>query len=130
MTSRKLLTFTRYRCGKRSYIYPGDKFRSSGGPYYWATDDQGKRVRVPMGETGVFTFRRYCELGASKWIEATSPHCGTVIIYVGRQRRSSLVDGLRLKPHKIRPAYARKRRRKKATTPALTQKTLFDLPDP
>jgi hypothetical protein len=129
VTNSKLLTFTRYRCGKRSYVYPGDKFRVSGGPYYWGTDDQGKRVRIPMGETGVFTFRRYCELGASKWIEATSGRCATVIIYVGRKRRSRLVDGLRLGPHKIRPVYARKKRRKKPPTPVLMQKTLFDNQD-
>ena len=48
MASSKLLTFTRYCYGKRSYVYPGDKFRASGGPYYCGTDDQGKRVRVPM----------------------------------------------------------------------------------
>ena len=130
MARNKLLTFTRYRCGKCSFIYPGDKFRASGGPYYRGTDDQGKHVRIRMGETGVFTFRRYCELGASKWIEATGKHSGTVIIYVGGKRRSRLVDGLRLRPHKIRPVYARKRRRKKPATQTLMQKTLFDTQNP
>jgi hypothetical protein len=125
VTSSKLLTFSRYRYGKRSYVYPGDKFRASGGPYYCGTDDQGNRIRIPMGETGRFTFRRYCELGASKWIEATSEHCGTAIIYVGRGRPSRLVDGLRLRPHKIRPIYARKRDRGKCPDPVLVQKTLF-----
>ena len=46
------------------YVYPGDRYRASGGPYYCGTDDQGKRIRIPMGESGVFTFRRYREHGS------------------------------------------------------------------
>ena len=79
-----------------------------------------------MGEKGVFVFRRYCQMGASKWIEATSDECGTAIIYVGRARRSPRLDGLRLRPHKIRAAYRIKKKRAKAVA-ALVQKTLFEL---
>ncbi len=122
MTKRKPLVFDRYPYGKRSFVYAGDKFRVSGGPYFIGTDDEGKRTRVPMGERGVYVFRRYCELGASKWIEA-SDESGTVIIYVGRPRPSKQVEGLRLKPHKIRPVYQRKRRKKPSE---FVQRTLFD----
>ncbi len=123
MNPRKPLVFDRYRYGKRSFLYAGDKFRVSGGSYFAGTDDQGERTRVPMGERGVFVFRRYCELGASKWIEATDEN-GTVIIYVGRARPSKQVDGLRLRPHTIRPVHQRKRRKKKASE--FVQRTLFD----
>jgi hypothetical protein len=64
-----------------------------------------------MGETGVFVFQRYCELGASKWIEAASSS-GTAIIYVGHSQPSPRVDGLRLRPHKTRPVYVKKQKLK------------------
>jgi hypothetical protein len=81
-----------------------------------------------MGEKGVFTFRQYCELGASKWIEATSQNHGTAIIYVGRPRRSPLVDGLRLRPHSIRPVSEKKRRTENRRAGFdYVQKTLFEL---
>ena len=84
-----------------------------------------------MGETGVFIFRRYCQRGASKWIEATRKEYGTAIIYVGRRRPSPLLDGLRLRPHKIRPLYRRKKRKKTAgETPAPVQKMLFEVGEP
>jgi hypothetical protein len=80
----KLQTFDRYRYGKRSYLYPGDCFRASGGPCYLTKDDEGQRLRIPMNETGVFTFIRYCECVASKWIEGYRKGSGSAIIYVGR----------------------------------------------
>ena len=125
MTKPTLEVHTRYRYGKRSFIYPGDQFRASGGPFYVGTDDNGTRVRIPMGENGKYVFRRYCELGASKWIEASSEQSGTAIIYVGRARRSPRVDGLRLRPHTIRPVYVR--RKKKRPVANMVQRTLFTL---
>ena len=125
MAKRNLQTYSRFRYGKRSFIYAGDKFRSSGGPYYVGKDEDGKRVRQPMGETGAFAFRKYCELGASKWIEATTDEHQTIIIYVGRKRKSSNVDGLMLRPHKIRPLYEKNHRPKKSKANQLTQKELF-----
>ena len=124
MARPTLKTFTRYRHGKRSYLYPGDRFRASGGSYYATTDDDGNKVRFPMGERGVFTFRRYCERGASKWIEAIREGGSIAIIYVGRPRPSPVVEGLRLRPHTIRPVYARRRR--KRVPPTHTQRTLFE----
>ncbi len=125
MARPTLKTFTRYRYGKRSYLYPGDRFRASGGSYYATTDHDGNKVRFPMGERGVFTFRRYCERGASKWIEAISEGGSIAIIYVGRARPSPVVDGLRLRPHTIRPVYARRRRKRLQSTQ--TQRTLFEV---
>jgi len=126
VAERKLKTFDRYRYGKRSFLYPGDTFRASGGPYYLSTDDRGKRVRIPMNETGVFTFIRYCELGASRWIEARHDKHGTAIIYVGRARRSPRLASLRLRPHKIRfvPTRAGKKRAV-VMQPTAVQRTLF-----
>ena len=128
MAVRELLTYTRYRYGKRSFLYPGDRFRASGGPYYVGIDDEGKRVRIAMGETGVFRFRQYCRRGASQWIEATRDGYGTAIIYVGRRRPSPITPGLRLRPHKIRRVYRRKRRgQAKEEGPRAVQQTLFEI---
>ena len=128
MAGREQVNYTRYRYGKRSYLYPGDKFRASGGPYYIGTDDLGRRIRIPMGETGVFRFRQYCRQGASQWIEATRDQYGTAIIYVGRRRPSPLMSGLRLRPHIIRPVYQRKQSGKKSKAkPPTLQKTLFEV---
>ena len=112
--------FDRYRYGKRSFLYPGYMFRASDGPYYVMQDDHGQRVEIPMNEPGVFTFLRYCECGASKWIEAQHKGYGTVVIYVGRSRPSPRIEGLRLRPHKIRIVSARRKR--KPPTATLTPK--------
>ena len=124
MAKRQLLEFDRYRYGKRSYLYPGDRFRASGGPHFIGTDDDGKRTRIPMNEGGVFVFRRYCEYGASKWIEAYRKGHGIAIIYVGSPRKSAHVDGLRLRPHTIRLVTGR-RRKKRTKEPREVQKMLF-----
>lgn len=125
VAKRQLREFDRYRYGKRSYLYSGYRFRASGGPHFVGTNDDGKRVRIPMNEAGVFVFRRYCEYGASKWIAAYSECRGIAIVYVGRPRKSSHVDGLRLRPHKIR--LVTERRRKKSTkVQREVQGTLFD----
>ena len=125
MTKKELRTFDRYRYGKRAFLLPGSRFRASGGPYYVGTDDEGRRIRIPMNESGVFVFRRYCEFGASKWIEAHREKEGVFIIYVGRPRKSPRVDGLRLRPHKIRLVTERKKRRPPDTT--CVQKLLFQV---
>ena len=118
-----LRTFDRYRYGKRSFLYPGYRFRASGGPVFLARDEEGNRVRIPMNETGVFTFIRYCECGASKWVEGHREGYGTAVIYVGRIRPSPRVEGLQLRPHKIRTV--RERQKTKRQAPLLTQKALF-----
>ncbi len=125
MAKRDLLEFDRYRYGKRSYLYPGDRFRASGGPHFIGTDDNGKRVCIPMNEAGVFVFQRYCEYGASKWIEAYRKGHSIAIIYVGRPRKSPNVDGLRLRPHTIRLVTGR-RRKQRAKAPREVQKMLFE----
>ncbi len=125
MAKRRLLEFDRYRYGKRSYLYPGDRFRASDGPHFTGTDDNGNRIRIPMNEAGVFVFRRYCEYGASKWIEAYREGHGIAIIYVGRARKSPNVEGLRLRPHMIRLVTGRTRK-KRRKEPCEVQKLLFE----
>ncbi len=125
MAKRDLLEFDRYRYGKRSYLYPGDRFRASGGPHFIGTDDNGKRVCIPMNEAGVFVFQRYCEYGASKWIEAYRKGHSIAIIYVGRARKSPNVEGLRLRPHQIRLVTGR-RRKKPSKERREVQKLLFE----
>ncbi len=125
MATRHLHEYDRYRYGKRSYLYPGDRFRASGGPYFLGTDDDGRRVRIPMNEAGTFVFRRYCECGASKWIEAYREGHGIAIIYVGRPRKSRNVEGLRLRPHNIRLVTGRTRK-KRRNDPVAVQRMLFE----
>lgn len=123
MAKKELRTFDRYRYGKRAFLLPGSRFRASGGPYYVGTDDDGRRIRIPMNEPGVFVFRRYCECGASKWIEAHRENEGVFVIYVGRPRKSPRVGGLRLRPHKIRLVTERKKSSNPTTV--CVQKMLF-----
>ena len=79
-----------------------------------------------MNEAGVFVFRRYCECGASKWIEAYQEGHGIAVIYVGRPRKSPNVAGLRLRPHMIR-LVTNRRRKKPLNEPGAVQKMLFGL---
>ncbi len=54
MPEKELRTFDRYRYGKRSFLYSGDRFRTSGGPFYLTKDDDGQRIRIPMNEPAFF----------------------------------------------------------------------------
>ncbi len=98
MARRKLQVFEEYRYEPRSVLVPGDRFRVRGGPVYIAADGTVYR----MYERGVFVFRRYCELGSSKWIEAKREADGRVVIlWVGKSVRSKTVPNLRRRPYRI-----------------------------
>jgi hypothetical protein len=98
MARRKLQVHLEYRFGPRSVLKPSDRFRVSGGPVYVT---ENKTV-VPMYERGIFVFRRYCEQGASKWVEAyRADGGGLVILSVGKSARSRLIPNLRNRPYRI-----------------------------
>ena len=66
----------------------------------------GALFRV-AGDRTVFRFRRYVELGAWKWVEATADRDGYFrAFYVGRKPRTTKT-GLRLVPYKVRPCKRR-----------------------
>jgi hypothetical protein len=113
MSNRKLQTFDEYRYGPRSVLKPGDQFRVGGGPVY-VTDDGVEHI---VAERGTFKFRRYCEQGAQKWIEAyPAGGGGVVLLWVGKACRSPVEPNLRRKPYKIRKVTGRKGKSKKAGT--------------
>jgi hypothetical protein len=98
MARRKLQTHSEYRFGPRSVLKLGDRFRVTGGPVYVTQD---KSV-VPMYERGIFVFRRYCEQGAAKWIEAyRADGGGLVILSVSKSIRSRIIPNLRNRPYRI-----------------------------
>src|SRR3990172_8653526 len=98
MAQRNLQVQLEYRYGKRGVLTPGDKFRVRGGPIY-ITDDGRK---IPMGERGLFVFKRYCQRGAEKWIEAVSVNEGGIaILWVGKPRPSPAVSNLVRRPYRI-----------------------------
>ena len=84
MSVRKLQEFREFRYGPRSVLQPGDRFRASGGPFYVNQDG----TKTLMAERGTFVFRRYCEKGGSKWIEATRVGGENVVLWVGREGRN------------------------------------------
>ena len=88
---------------------PGDLFRVSGGPYY-ENEDGSKTL---MAERGTFKFVRYCEKGASKWIEATRVGGGTVVLWVGKAGPNPDLPSFKRRPYKIRKVTERKQARKK-----------------
>ncbi len=98
MARRKLTVHEEYRFGPRSVLKPSDRFRVTGGPVYVTHD----KTVVPMYERGIFIFRRYCEQGAAKWIEAyRADGGGLVILSVGKSTRSRLIPNMRNKPYRI-----------------------------
>ena len=98
MSSRKLQEFDEYHYGTRGVLQRGDKFRVSGGPFY-ENDDGTKTL---MAERGVFVFRRYCEKGASKWIEATRVGGGAVVLWVGKAGPNKDLPSFRASPTRSR----------------------------
>ena len=113
MAQRKLQEFDEYVYGPRSVLRPGDQFRVGGGSVY-VTDDG---VEHAFAERGLFKFRRYCEQGAQKWIEAyPAGGGGVVLLWVGKACSSPVESNLKRKPYKIRKVTDRKREPKKART--------------
>lgn len=53
-----------------------------------------------MAEKGRFIFRKYCELGRSRWVEATNDR-GVVVLHVGPEEPSTAVPGLVRRPYVI-----------------------------
>lgn len=99
MAQRKLRVFDEYRYGKRGVLRLGDRFKIGGGPVY--VTDAGQKI--PMGEKGVHVFKRYCQRGADKWIEAASVHGRSfVILWVGKSCRSPVVSNLIRRPYRVR----------------------------
>ena len=93
-----LQTFDRYQFSARGLLTPGDRFRVSGGPVYHCADG----TRLSMYERGEFVFLRYCERGASKWLEARRhPDGGFVVLWVGRSIASPLIPNLRRRPYRV-----------------------------
>jgi hypothetical protein len=114
MSNRKLQEFDEYAYGARSVLRPGDLFRVSGGPYY-ENEDGSKML---MAERGTFKFVRYCEKGASKWIEAgVVGGSGTVVLWVGKKRANPDLPRFKQRPYKIRKVTDRKRRKKPDAQP-------------
>jgi hypothetical protein len=98
MPRQRLQVFAEYRYGRRGVLTPGERFRARGGPVY-VTDDGRK---IPLGDRGVFVFRRYCVQGAAKWIEAYREDGGGVaILWVGKPVRSRISPNLRRKPYHV-----------------------------
>ena len=107
MVNRILHEFDEYKYGPRSVLRRGDLFRVKGGPVY--VNDDG--IEYPMYERGIFVFRRYCEQGAAKWIQAYHANgSGVAILWVGRSIKSPGVPGLRRKPYRVTSKLRDKRR--------------------
>jgi len=97
MARRSLQVFDQYRYGARSVLIPGDQFRATGGPVYITASGE----KIPVGDHGLFVFRRYCVRGAAKWIEAYRADGGTAILWVGQSSRSPTVPNLRRVPYRV-----------------------------
>jgi len=125
MPQRKRKVFETYRYRPQSALQPGDRFRVQGGPVY-ITDD-GRRF--PMYERGVLIFRRYCEQGAKKWIDAYRADNGAAVcLWVGRSIRSAKIPNIRRRPYritrKLRPDRPSVSRRSRARRDKTTRRTL------
>jgi hypothetical protein len=115
MSNRKLQEFDEYHYGLRGVLCLGDKFRVSGGPYY-QNDDGTKTL---MAERGTFVFRRYCEKGASKWIEATRVGGGNVVLSVSKGGPNPDLPSFKRRPYKVTKVTGRKGGKKQETGPAV-----------
>ena len=97
MARRSLQVFDEYRFGPRSVLIPGDHFRVRGGPVYVTAGG----AKIPVGDHGLFIFRRYCVQGAAKWIEGYRADGGIAILWVGKSGPSPTVPNLHRRPYRI-----------------------------
>jgi hypothetical protein len=86
----------------------GDLFRAKGGPYYVSRDEKGGKRRVSMAARGPFRFRRLCEDGKRKWIEAWSMKEGSIAILCLSGRKSVLPGSLIPRPYYVSGRVTRK----------------------
>ena len=93
-------SFTEYRLSPRVLLQAGDKIRVSAGPYYEGRDAAGNVCKTKMAEKGVMIFRRYCELGTSRWVEAHG-RAGFAALHIGPEETSGLIPGLVRRPYRI-----------------------------
>lgn len=99
MALRKLKVLFEFRYGKQGVLRPGDCFRVRGGPVYITNEGH----RIPMGERGVHIFKRYCQRGSEKWIEAASENGSSfVFLWVGKSHPSPVVSNLVRRPYRVR----------------------------
>ena len=87
-------------------------------------DSVAEKMIIIEGDSIFQQSSQSCECGASKWIEAYRERHGTAIIYVGRPRNSPNIEGLRLRPHRVRLVTGRPKKKK---SPTEVQRTLFEL---
>jgi hypothetical protein len=97
MSRRSLQVFDEFRYGPRSVLTPGDQFRATGGPVYVTASGE----KIPVGDHGLFVFRRYCVQGTAKWLEAYRADGGMAILWVGKPGRSPTVPNLHRRPYRI-----------------------------
>jgi hypothetical protein len=98
MRNQKSEEFAEYRFGKRGILHRGDRFRVTGGPMY--VTDAGKEI--PVYDRGVFVFRRYCQQGSHRWIEACAEGTtATVILQISKRSRSPAIPNLRRRPYRV-----------------------------
>ncbi len=116
MSNRKLQEFEEYRYGLRGVLCLGDKFRVSGGPLY-QNDDGTKTL---MAERGTLVFRRYCEKGASKWIEATRVGGENVVLSVSKAVANPDLPSFKRRPYKVTKVTGQKRKGGKKQAVGLT----------
>jgi len=93
--------YAELRLSPRVILQAGDKIRVSAGPYYEGRDATGNAVKIKMAEKGVMVFSSYCELGASRWIEAHGK-AGFAALHVAPEENSSEIPGLVRRPYKVR----------------------------
>ena len=67
VAKHKLKVQTRFRYGKRSYLYSGDRFRSGGGPVYVGKDDAGQSAPNRGDATATKTFAVCRDMLGRRW---------------------------------------------------------------
>ena len=100
-TIPRLARYAEFRLSPRVILHAGDRIRVSAGPYYVSRDAAGNVVKTKMAEKGVMVFSSYCELGASRWIEAHGK-AGFAALHIGPEENSSEIPGLVRRPYKVR----------------------------
>lgn len=110
-----------FRVSDRVTLRPGDKFRTSGGPYYEINENDGTITRSRMRDKSPFTFLGWFEKDGQTYLKAFSQEGFTLLNLGAEHRHPDLPSYVKAPYRNIRRVWQTKRERSQQRTKLSTK---------